>query len=66
MTLSYSEQENLIKKALSDIDDDVFRSTAAAARHYGVKARRLQLRLKGYAFRSTRISTHIRLTVTQE
>ena len=52
MTLFYSEQEDRIKEALSDIDDNVFCSTATAARHYDVKPRRLELRLKGYASRA--------------
>ena len=62
MAMSYSEQEDSIKKAISDFEDGIFRSAASAAKYYGIKPRRLQLRLAGHKSKSTRPSTFIRLT----
>ena len=66
MRLSYSEQEDLITKAIDALDDGIFPSAASAARHYGLKPRRLQLRLAGSQSKSTRPRTNTRLTTFQE
>lgn len=66
MSISYSEQEELVQKAIDEYEDGHFRSAAAAAEHYGLKPRRVQRRLLGQASRSTRTPTHTRLTTAQE
>ena len=66
MALSYSEQEDLVQKAISEYEDGIFPSASAAAKHYKLKPQRVQRQLRGQASKSTRTPTHTRLSQAQE
>ena len=56
MSLSYSENEDLVQKAIDDYND----------LHYNVNPRRVQRRLKGHHSKNTRKPSHSRLNPAQE
>ena len=66
ITNTYSDQEDRMKEALDAIHDGYFISASAAAKHFNLKPRRVQYRLRGKASRKTRPQFHKRLTNTQE
>ena len=55
-----------MEEALDAIHDGLFTSASAAAKHFNLKSRRVQYRLRGMALRKTRSQFHKRLTDAQE
>ena len=62
MANTYSDQEDYMQEALDAIHDDYFISASAAAKHFNLKSRRVQYRLRGKASRKTRPQFYKRLT----
>ena len=66
MSIPYSRQEELVQQAIDEYEDGHFRSATAAAKHYGLKPRHVQRRLRGQASRSIHTLTHTRLDSAQK
>lgn len=66
MSLSYSEKEDLVQKAISDYEDGRFPSAQAAVNFYKINPRRVQRRLKEHHSKKTRKPSHTRLDSAQE
>ena len=51
MADSYSNQEDRMEEALDAIHDGLFTSASATAKHFNLKPRRVQYRLRGIMLR---------------